>query len=85
MSVEDVHLEVPLLAGADVAAMRTMPASKSLHDDNISEAILKDRVDEIAPVLQVVPHLVPAAKPVHLVRQTTELLSVRSWRPATPT
>ena len=40
MSVEDVHLQVALLAGADVAAVRTVPASESLHDDNICEAIL---------------------------------------------
>ena len=41
VSVEDVHLQVPLLAGADVAAVRAVPASKSLHDDNICKAVLK--------------------------------------------
>ena len=39
--VQDVHLQVALLAGADVAAVRTVPASESLHDDNICEAILQ--------------------------------------------
>ena len=41
VSVEDVHLQVPLLTGADVAAVRTVPASKCLHHHNISEAVLK--------------------------------------------
>ena len=43
MSVEDVNLQVSLLAGTDVAAVRTVPASESFHDDNIGEAILQFR------------------------------------------
>ena len=41
MSVEDVNLQVALLAGTDVAAVRTMPASESFHHHNISEAVLE--------------------------------------------
>ena len=41
MPVEDVNLQVPLLAGTDVAAVRAMPATESFHNDNISEAILE--------------------------------------------
>ena len=41
VSVEDVNLQVALLAGTDVAAVRTMPASESFHHHNISEAVLE--------------------------------------------
>ncbi len=41
MPVEDVNLQVALLAGTDVAAVRTVPATESFHNDNISEASLQ--------------------------------------------
>ena len=40
VSVEDVHLEVPLLAGADVGAVGAVPASESLHHHHIGQTIL---------------------------------------------
>ena len=41
MPVEDVNLQVPLLAGTDVAAVGTVPATESFHHDNISETVLE--------------------------------------------
>ena len=41
VSVEDVHLEVPLLAGADVGAVRAVPASERLHHHHVGQAVLR--------------------------------------------
>ena len=41
MSVEDVNLQVAFLAGADVAAVRTVPATESFHHHHIGQAILE--------------------------------------------
>ena len=39
--VEDVHLEVPLLARADVGAVGAVPASECLHHHHVSKAVLR--------------------------------------------
>ena len=40
MSVEDVHLQVPLLAGADVAAVGAVPPAEGLHHHHVGQTIL---------------------------------------------
>lgn len=43
VSVEDVHLEVSLLAGADVGAVGAVPASECLHHHHVSKAVLRSK------------------------------------------
>ena len=40
VSVEDVHLEVPLLAGADVGAVGAVPPAERLHHHTVGQTVL---------------------------------------------
>ena len=41
--VEDVHLEVPLLTGADVAAVGAVPPTEGLHHHHVGQTVLDKR------------------------------------------
>ena len=39
--VENMHLKVALLTGADVAAVGTMPAAEGLHHHDVGKTVLQ--------------------------------------------